>query len=209
MALDLGIFLLQLFLRFEHQVDQDRPSLTVEGDGVFVIALAQHLFRRDPRHLLDGPVPGDDVTFSVNHQRRIGQEVDDVSQPALRLLGGRVEPRVVQRHGGKLREASSSRSTSSEPKARFDSRAIRQADGAHDLRTGLERHAHDGAHERPAGMYPRGRTRCRNRQRPTARLSARSSLPGPRPDFLREPTIWLRAPTPILHSSSLSPGSNR
>ena len=47
MTLDLGISLLQLFLRFEHQVDQDRPSLTVEGDGVFVITLAQHLFRRD------------------------------------------------------------------------------------------------------------------------------------------------------------------
>ena len=79
----MGILLLDLFIWKEYQVDQDRPALPVERQGVFVITLAQHVCRLYPGHLFDGPVPGDHLALPVDHQGGIGQKVDDIGHAAL------------------------------------------------------------------------------------------------------------------------------
>jgi len=80
---NLLVFLLQLLLGREYKVDQDRPPLTIESQRVLIVALAQHLPGRNARHLFDSSIPGDHVALCVDHKGGIGQEVDDVGQPAL------------------------------------------------------------------------------------------------------------------------------
>ncbi len=79
----------RIFIPAEDEIDQNRPPLAVEGQGVFVIALADHLSGLEARHLFDGPVPGDDSAFPVDGQGGVGKELDDLRQAPLRFPQGR------------------------------------------------------------------------------------------------------------------------
>ena len=75
---NIGIGFLSFRFRMEGQINQDRPSFSIKRQGIFIISLAEHVFRFDPRHLFYGPVPGYDFSISVNYQCGIRKELDDV-----------------------------------------------------------------------------------------------------------------------------------
>ncbi len=65
------------------EIYQNRSSLTIEGEGVFVVAFAEHFFGIDARHFFNGPVPGDNLSTLINDERRVRQELDDFRKEPL------------------------------------------------------------------------------------------------------------------------------
>ena len=68
--------------RVAQQVAQNGDALTVERQGIFVVALAYHVGRGDAREFFHGPVPCHQPSCGIDHERGIGVEVDDVGQVA-------------------------------------------------------------------------------------------------------------------------------
>jgi len=85
-AHDLVILLLDRLLRHEDEIDQNRLTLTIEGDGVFIVAFAEHLSLGNTGHFLDSLVPGEHLPLAVDHQGCIGQELDHIVQALVRLI---------------------------------------------------------------------------------------------------------------------------
>lgn len=78
------------------QIDQNGAPLAVEGIGVGVLSLPQEGLLLHAGQGLAGPIPGDDAPVLVDDERGVGQELDDVVEPARRRLG-------LQELGGHLR----------------------------------------------------------------------------------------------------------
>jgi len=73
-------------------VDEHGPSFPVERQGMLIIALAEHLRRRNPRHGLHGTVPGDDLAVAVDNEGGVRQEGNDVGELSLRIPQGILRP---------------------------------------------------------------------------------------------------------------------
>ena len=69
------IFLFNLLTVHKDKVDEDRPGFAIKRDCVSIIVLAYHLRFRHTGHLLNGPVPGDDLFISVNSECCIRQKI--------------------------------------------------------------------------------------------------------------------------------------
>ncbi len=75
-----------LFLRFKGEIYEYGPSFPVKGNRVFVIALAKHIRCLDSGHFFDRLVPRDDCSLIVDHESRIGQEINNIRKSLLRLF---------------------------------------------------------------------------------------------------------------------------
>jgi len=78
----------------EGHVDEHRPALAVEREGVGVVAPADHLVGGPAAQVLHGPVPGDDGAGAVDHHGGVRQERDDLPE----LLLGTAEPGLDRLH---------------------------------------------------------------------------------------------------------------
>ena len=85
-----GVVALDLGVGDADEVDENAPTAAVEGQCVFVVALAQHQLGAHAGHLLQRPVPELNAAVLVDHQSGIGQEVDDVGHAPFRLAQRRL-----------------------------------------------------------------------------------------------------------------------
>ena len=83
-------------VRGVQQVDRNWLALPVEGDRVGEVRLPQHLLLADSRHLLDGPIPGDDAFVLVDDERGVRQKLDDVLEPPVRDLDLLLRPPALE-----------------------------------------------------------------------------------------------------------------
>src|SRR5208283_5027971 len=82
---DMCIFFSDDLVRFIDQIDKYWLPSPVERDCVLVISLSQHLRGRNPRHLFNGTVPRYYYALGIDCKGCVGQEVDDISFPALKI----------------------------------------------------------------------------------------------------------------------------
>ena len=69
-----------LVIVFIQEIQQLRPSDTVEGDCVGMVSLPDHVVPVYARHLFHGPVPGDDQTSFIHSKCGIRQEINDIGK---------------------------------------------------------------------------------------------------------------------------------
>ena len=61
-----------------NQIDQNRPSFAVKGQGMFKVALAHHIIRFNAGKFFHGLVPGEHHTFIIDDKSWVRQKVDDL-----------------------------------------------------------------------------------------------------------------------------------
>lgn len=58
------------------KIDQDGPSFSVEGNGVFIVAHAENVPGRNPGHFLNGAVPGHDDALPVDDKGAVREKIN-------------------------------------------------------------------------------------------------------------------------------------
>jgi len=72
-----------LIRRLEDQIDEDWAPLAVKGERILVVSPSQHLFTRNPGHLLYRAVPCDYPSLPVDGKRGIGKKIDNIGKAPL------------------------------------------------------------------------------------------------------------------------------
>ena len=67
----------------EDEIDEDRPGFAEERHCIGITTFAHHLPLQYACHILDGSVPGDDLSSYVHSECGIRQEINDISQSLL------------------------------------------------------------------------------------------------------------------------------
>ena len=75
-------------IRPDDEIGEDSPSPAVQGNGVFVVSLADHLLFGHAGHLFHGSVPGDNLPVTIDRKGRVGDEIDDLIEPPVCVMKG-------------------------------------------------------------------------------------------------------------------------
>ncbi len=80
------IFFFIFRIPVSNQIDQDRSSFAVKGQGMFKITFVYHISCFYAGQFFHGLVPGEYYTFIIDDEGRIRQKVDNLNQALLVLL---------------------------------------------------------------------------------------------------------------------------
>ena len=87
-SLESKIFCLPALVRLQNHIHQYGPPVSIEGQGVLILAPAQDVFGQDTGEDLHGLVPYHHLSVQVYGHYGLGQEADDVRHLLLRLFQG-------------------------------------------------------------------------------------------------------------------------